>query len=355
VAINSSFPGGFGFTLPERKLKMPSAQHYSLTWEQELNPKTVLSMAYVGTLGRHLLRLTTPNLGPNAFLIPTTINVVSFQPNVVGVALGPGQLPAGNGVSGGRPVNQAGSVAIYESSANSRYDSLQVQLRGRFRRATQYQFSYTLSKATDDVSDIFDLAGAPALPQNSLTFAGERGPANFDVRHRFAYSFVASLPALKNHATVLRALFGKVQVAGSGSFRTGQPFTVNSIFDVNLDGNLSDRLDNLNGLVVTGDRQQPLRLTATDPTSLLAPIGADGRIGRNTFRAGNVIELDLSLSKSLLTFRSQRLAFRVNVFNFINRSNFGVPVRWLGAAGFGQAPETITPGRRLQVSVKYSF
>ncbi len=355
VAINSSFPGGFGFTLPERKLRMPSAQHYSLTWEQELNSNAVLSVAYVGTLGRHLLRLTTPNLGPNAFLIPTVINVVNFQPNVTGVALGPGQLPVGNGTVGGRPVDRAGSVAIYESSANSRYDSLQLQLHGRFHRSTQYRISYTLSKAIDDVSDVFDLAGAPSLPQNSLSFAGERGPANFDVRHRLAYSFVAGFPAFKNRPAAFRAIFGNLQLAGTGSLRTGQPFTVNSIFDVNLDGNLTDRLDNTNGLVVTGDRRQPLRLTTTDPTSLLARIGQDGRIPRNTFRAGNVVELDLSLSKSFLAGGNRRLVLRADVFNFINRANFGVPVRWLGAASFGEATDTITPGRRIQFAAKYSF
>jgi hypothetical protein len=356
VAINSSFPGGFGFTLPERHLEMPLAHHYSLTWEQELNANNVIALAYVGTAGRQLLRLTTPNLGPNAFLIPTLVNVVSFTPNVSGLALGPGQLPSATGTTtGGRPVDRAGAVAIYESSASSRFDSLQLQLRGRFRRHTQYQISYTFSKATDDVSDVFDLAGAPALPQNSFTFAGERGPANFDVRHRLAYSFVATLPDFKNHSRAFRALFGNILFSGIGSFHTGQPFTVNSIFDVNLDGNLTDRLDNLNGLVVTGDRQQPLRLTTSDPTKLLAPIGQDGRIGRNTFRAGNVIELDASISKDFLFSQGRSLILRADIFNLINRANFGVPVRWLGAAGFGQATETITPGRRLQVGLKYSF
>ncbi len=355
VAINSSFPGGFGFTLPERKLRMPSAQHYSVTWEQELNSNAVFSLAYVGTLGRHLLRLTTPNLGPNAFLLPTSIGVNNFQPNVTGIPLGPGQRPAGNGTSGGRPVDRAGSVAVYESSANSRYDSLQFQMQGRFHRSTQYRISYTFAKATDDVSDVFDLAGAPSLPQNSISLAGERGPANFDVRHRFAYSFIAALPTLKNQASALRALFGNLQLSGTGTFRTGQPFTVNSIFDVNLDGNLSDRLDNTNGLLETGNRRQPLRLTTNDPTTLLAPIGQDGRIGRNTFRAGNVVELDLSLSKSFFTAGSRRLILRADVFNFINRANFGVPVRWLGAADFGQATDTITPGRRVQLAAKYSF
>ena len=153
----------------------------------------------------------------------------------------------------------------------------------------------------------------------------------------------------------MRALFGNFQIAGSGSLRTGQPFTVNSIFDVNLDGNLTDRLDNTNGLVVTGDRRQPLRLTTADPTTLLAPIGQDGRVRRNTFRAGNVIELDLSLSKNLYMFGSRRLLLRADIFNFINRANFGIPVRLLGAQNFGQAIDTITPNRRIQFQVKYAF
>jgi hypothetical protein len=175
------------------------------------------------------------------------------------------------------------------------------------------------------------------------------------VRHRFTYSFIAALPTFKNRAPAFRALFGNLQLAGTGSMRTGQPFTVNSIFDVNLDGNLTDRLDNTNGLVVTGDRHQPLRLTTTDPASLLAPIGEDGRIPRNTFRAGNVVELDLSLSKNFLSSGNRRLVLRADIFNFINRANFGIPVRWLGAANFGQVTNTITPGRRVQIAVKYSF
>ena len=104
VAINNSFPGGFGFTLPAKSLETPAAQHYTFTVEQQLHPSLVVSAAYVGTQGRHLLRLTTPNLGPNAFLIPTVVNVFGNQPNVSGVALGPGQrVAANNAIVGGRP------------------------------------------------------------------------------------------------------------------------------------------------------------------------------------------------------------------------------------------------------------
>jgi hypothetical protein len=45
----------------------------------------------------------------------------------------------------------------------------------------------------------------------------------------------------------------------------------------------------------------------------------------------------------------------VDFFNFINRANFGVPVRFLEAPGFGRATETVTPGRRVQFALKYSF
>jgi hypothetical protein len=356
VDINTSFPGGFGFTLPARKLEMPTAHHYAFTFEQELLHNLVLSLAYVGTQGRHLLRFTTPNLGPNAFLIPTVINVVGNQPNVSGQAIGPGQRLDSNGIIiGGRPVSRAGSVGIYESSANSRYDSLQVYLRGRLPRSVQYQITYTLSRAMDDVSDVFDLAGAPALPQNSLTFAGERAPANFDARHRLSYNFIYDLPSLRNPSKATRLLLGGLQIAGAGRFQTGQPFTVNSIFDVNLDGNLTDRLDTTNGLITTGDRQQPLRLTINDPKSLLAPIGQDGGIGRNSFRAGNILELDLAVIKSFAFTAQHRLSVRADIFNFINRANFGIPVRFLGAVGFGEATNTVTPGRRVEFALKYSF
>ena len=100
--------------------------------------------------------------------------------------------------------------------------------------------------------------------------------------------------------------------------------------------------------------RQPLQLTG-NANALLAAIGQDGRIGRNTFRAGNVLQLDLSVLKNITLAGRHKLQLRADVFNFINRANFGVPVRFLGAAGFGQAVETVTPGRRLQVAVKYLF
>ena len=344
----------FGATLPARRLLTPRAQHFSVSVEQQLARNMVVSAAYVGTRGHRLLRFNTPNLGINGVLIPLDFDVdreddpedpfdAPGQPIFIGLALPP---------EGGRPIATAGSISRFETTTSSRYDSLQLQLRGRLRRQLQYQTSYTFGKATDDVSDVFDLAGASALPQDSRNLAAERGPANFDIRHRFTYNFIYDFPRFDNAAA--RLLFGGVQFAGLGSYSTGQPFTVNSIFDVNLDGNLTDRLNTTQGIAETGDRRQPYRLTV-DPASLLAPVEENGSVGRNTFRAGSVLDLNMAVSKRIDFGERQQLLLRVDVFNFINRANYGIPVRFLEAPGFGTATDTVTPMRRFQFALKYSF
>lgn len=310
---SSIFPNAFSFTLPARRFPMPMAHQYAVTVEQQLARGLWASVAYVGTTGRNLLRTATPNLGPNNIVVPlrSSVDENSLVPYFAGVTRAP---------NFGRPTNGLGAVTLYETTARSRYDALQVQLRGRLTRF-DFQFNYTLSKALDDVSDIFDLAGASALPQNSLK-PDERGPANFDARHRVAYQITYALPTLSGSPAVGRLFFGGWEILSTGQFQTGQPFTVNSLIDINLDGNLTDRL---------------------------------GSIGRNAFRAGNYLLLNLAVVKNFNLTEQQRVTLRAEFFNFINRANFGVPVRFLEAPGFGQATDTVTPGRRVQFALKYSF
>ena len=70
-----------------------------------------------------------------------------------------------------------------------------------------------------------------------------------------------------------------------------------------------------------------------------APSGA-----RIQFPAGGTLELDLSVVKSFAFSSQQELSVKADIFNFINRANFGIPNRFLGAVGFGEATNTITPG-----------
>ena len=258
-------------------------------------------------------------------------------------------------ISGGRPVSNVGVVNIYEDTAKSRYDALQAQVRGRLKLLgsfTQYQVSYTFSRSNDNASDVFDLAGSPALPQDSLTLGGEYAPSNFDARHRIAYNALSEPVRFKNR--LLQAILGDIQLADTEQFQTGQPFTVNSINDVNLDGNLTDRLNSTSGIVATGDRSQPFRLTV-NPATLLAPVGQDGSVPRNSFRAGSLWLTNTALIKTFRFSEQYKLVFRTEVFNLFNRANFGVPVRFLEFPNFGKATNTVTPGRRIQFGLKFVF
>jgi hypothetical protein len=279
---------------------------------------------------------------------------VVLEPAFFGLTLAPGSRPAADRFVGGRPFPSAGAVFQFETTARSWYDSMQAQLRARLGRNCQGQLSYTFGKAIDDVSDVFDLAGAFALPQDSFDLDAERGFANFDVRHRVADHFIYDLPFFADRSRLTRLLLGGVQIAGTGSYHTGQPFTVGTIFDVNLDGNLTDRIDNPAGVVATGDRRRPYRVTV-DPKQIVAPIGRDGSVGRNTFRASNFFSTDLAVVKHFRFAETQAVTLRADIFNLTNRANYGIPVRFLEAPGFGEATNTVTPMRRVQFALKYSF
>jgi hypothetical protein len=356
---NREFPGGLGFTLPARDLKTPLAHHYSLTLEQQLARNLTASVAYVGTQGRNLLRLTTPNLGPNLNMISSPFFYEIDEdgiPSISGIVLQPGtNITKDLRITGGRPVANAGTIYLYQTISRSRYDSLQAQLRGTLGNQFNFQVGYVWSHALDDASDVFDLAGAPALPQNSRILS-EYASANFDTRHRATYNFLWTLPTLANANGVKRAFLGGFEIASTGQYQTGQPFTVNSINDINLDGNYTDRLHSTRGLIVNDDRRNRLSLANNATFSeFWGTIGTDGVVGRNTFRASDYLMLNMALVKNFVFTERQRLLFRVDAFNFTDRANFAIPVRYLEAATFGSAVDTVTPGRRVQFALKYLF
>lgn len=361
--LGLGIPNPYGATIPLRKLDTPFSHQYSIGVEREIFKKssTIISIAYVGTTGINLLRFTTPNLGRNNIEYIDDVALTGLEPSFSFVNCAPTLSTTSNGMNcpaSSRVVPNIGPIDQFETTGHSQYNSLQLQARGRINTSFQYQVSYTLGNAKDDVSDVFDLAGSSALPQNSISFKDEYADANFDVRHRFTYNFVYELPELNNRGRLLQYVLGGWEIAGTGKFNTGQPFTVNTIYDVNQDGNPTDRLNNKDFIKVTNSRRQPLTLTTKDSNSLasmLAPIGQDGSIPRNSFRAGNVLELDMSFNKRFFIREGQNLALRFDVFNFINRANYGIPVRFLEAKNFGQAVDTITPGRRIQIALKYIF
>ena len=319
--------GGPAFVLPAADLVTPYAEHWGLTVEHQLGRDFLASAGYVGTRGVHLLRFATPNLGPNG--IP---RVDSILPLELAGFLFPGFRGANVAPGGGRPFPLLGSFTSIESDANSIYHGLQLQLIKKLSGGVQLTGAYTWSHAIDEVSDLFDTAGANALPQNSFDREAERASASFDVRHRFVYSALWDLPLWRDNS-----LLGGWQLASIGTFMTGQPYSVLFCCDFNLDGNLTDRVSDPN---------------LTDVSTS----------GRNNFRAPGVATVDLTVNKIFRFTEYQNLEFRSEFFNLFNRTHFGVPVRQLFFGGVGTSPltsetfvDTRVPARTIQFALKYNF
>ncbi|MCI0525758.1 MAG: TonB-dependent receptor [Acidobacteria bacterium] len=362
------FPATPGFVLPAADLVTPYSQHWGLTIERELRRDLLASVAYVGTRGAHLLRLATPNLGPSA--IPV-IDGSSLSGDIIlfrGAVVSPG-------AGFRRPFPLLGSFTSIESDANSIYHSLQAEVSMRLTRGPelttdnrslapsnaeasmgltrglQFTAAYTWSHAIDEVSDLFELAGARGLPQNSFHRAAERGDANFDLRHRLVTSFVWDLPGFSR-----KGFLGGWRLAGILTLQTGQPFTVISSIDVNLDGNLTDRLNTLAGVRETGSGSSRYEFPASPAEQFqLLKAGADGAVGRNTFRASGVNNTDLAISKFFRFTERHQLEFRAEIFNLFNRTHFGVPAHTLFAPALGRAVNTTLPARTAQFAARIRF
>lgn len=341
-AQNAASPS---FTLPSIDLRVPYSQHWGLTVEREMHSGLLASLAYVGTKGRRLLRFATPNLGANAVPVITGTAPLANEFRFQGSIVSPGK-------DFRRPYPLLGAFTSIESDAASIYHSLQAELTASLVQRLHLTAAYTWSHVIDDVSDMFDLAGARGLPQNSFDQKAERGDANFDLRHRLAASFVWDLPGRERNG-----LFEGWQMAGIITLQTGQPFTVISSVDVNLDGNLTDRLQTMTGVraINEGSLRYEFPSSFAAQRALLAADRSDGSVGRNTFRAPGTATVDLAANKSLRFGKAQAIEFRAEVFNLFNRTHFGIPVHTLFTPALGHSVNTTVAARTVQLAIKYKF
>jgi hypothetical protein len=356
--------GGLAFTLPDKNLRTPYAQQWHLTIERQLLRDYAVSLAYVGTKGTKLTILTTPNLGPN--VTPSVQFANSFAGFPAGFALPPPLVLAECGrfqdnkkcsIQPNRPEPALGAYQLFKNAGSSNYHSLQVEARSRYKHGYALTVAYTWSHSLDDVSDVFPIAGAPTLPQDSLNLRLERASSNFDIRHRFATSLIWDLPFYRKTKTGAMARWcGGWQLASVFQAYTGQPFTINLPNDANRDGNLTDRPATTDGLVFFDGhgRRRVAIANNRDIPNFFEP-GRDGFVGRNTVRGDSFVNLDVALSKGFAIADNSRLDFRTEFFNALNRANFGIPVRTLGSPAFGSAVETANPARVVQFALKYSF
>jgi Carboxypeptidase regulatory-like domain/TonB dependent receptor len=311
----------------EPNLRTPYNQQWHLGLQYQLPAETVLEVSYAGSRGLKLYAFYNGNQA-----VPTADQTAAFAPRRPVKRAFPG-APGPCDLATPDNCDEAfdTSIATFRSNAFSNYHSLQVRLEKRLTRGLQFQASYTYGHALDTASSA-DLGSFASGDFRDQRFPQrEYGNADFDVRHRFVFSYSYELPFGKgkrlggNASGVLNQVIGGWQLAGITSASTGNYFTP---VDIETDlsnsdggGNVAsasrpDRIGDPNGKpCIAGTLFNTCSFTTNKE------FGAFGDAGRNIIRGPGFQNWDLSIFKTFPVNERYSFEFRAEFFNVWNHFN----------------------------------
>ncbi len=337
------------FVDPE--LSTPYVQQYNANIQWEVFKNYLLEVGYVGTKGTKLLQ------------------VVSLNQPVYNRAANVFTAPFGPALSTQKMV--ANGIQQAQTSANSRYNSLQISMTKRYSRGLQFLAAYTLGKSTDyysggQINELF------AMPGDQLNWKLNYGPSDYDRRHRLVTSFVYDLPKLATESRAAKAMLNNWQVNGIFTLQTGLPFTI--IDSPNLaiiqranfaaggnnlltSGNTESRLNqyfNTSAFALSRPILNGANLgTPNNPT--FDPNNPFGNTPRNFLYGPGQKNLDFSVVKFIPLRETVRAELRAEFFNLFNWTNFANPNSNIAVpATFGRITATSSGPRVIQFAFKVS-
>jgi outer membrane receptor protein involved in Fe transport len=363
--FSQPFPEPMTLLVLSRNLHLPYAQDWNLNIQRSFGPDWLFQIGYVGTTGVRLPRFIE---GDPAVFVPgldSSGNPISTENNV-------NQRRLYSGCTLAQPNNCVySSVGEIASIANSSYNALQTSLRKRFSYGLSFLASYTWSHSIDDVSS-FNITGSASQPvagendlaQNPFDLAAERGPSMFDSRNRFVLSYEWSIPFLQHSSEWYGKILGNWQLNGIFTAMSGTPFTVFDSNDVSLQGQapeisgFSSNRPNVIGNPNSGPRTvaewfnvSAFQKLQPDPLGRFQVFGDEGR---NAVEGPGYVDWDFSAFKNIPLTESKELQLRGELFNFLNHTNFRLPVSDIESPTFGQIQSDVGP-RVIQVALKLLF
>lgn len=301
------------------------SQQWSLGFQRMLGQDLLLELDYFGSKGTHL---------------PTSLNLNQPRPGL------------GNA---GRPFPNFGNVVYYEENANANYNSLLAKLDKRLSHGFSFLLSYAYGRSIDENPGPSSTSAASgATPPDSQNLRGAmRGLSDFDVRSRFVWSPIWTIPSGMTGKTMRDKITGGWQLSGIFSMQTGRPFSVSE------SGNISGTLQNLdrpNAVAGCNPNDGPKTVARWFNTACftLPPTNTFGNAGRNTVTGPGLVNVDFSLARTFAIRENVRLQFRAEAFNLANHPNLNYPAAVQNAPSFGQIASANDP-RQIQLGLKLAF
>jgi hypothetical protein len=308
-------------------LKTPSTYSWNLGVQRELPGGLFFDITYVGNVSHHLLR-------------KPDINFPSFALLATNYALTP--RPVTNSY---RPYPGYSTIGMHLSDANSNYNALQTYLTKRKGNAIM-TVSYTWSHALSDSSSDDD------NPDSGIEWRNRKlqyGPASFDRRHIFVFTYTYRIPLLRNRHGLLGGALGRWEISGVTRSQSGSPFD-----PVASSTGVTRRADYL-GLPVElpADQRTPDHWFNTAAFKA-APNNQLGNAGIGTIMGPGLQVWDASLRKVFRIRESWSLRFQADAFNLMNHPNFrGLSVTTTNA-NYGSF-SACGPARNLQAGLRLTF
>ena len=349
---NPAFPntqfGGVqpSLSMPSYDWRTPNMWHYSVAAERDLGRNVAASIAYAGSRGVNLVRSGDANM-----------------PNPVLQADGSPLFPAG----APRRNPSFGAIEVRSTDGPSWYNALILSIRRRLAAGFQLQAGYTFSRITDEMQGtlpIEALGSSTRLYDRDIP-SFDRGPADFDRTHDLHVNAVWDLPFFKSRGGATAALVRGWTLSGILTAQSGNPFTPGIQADWSRTlARVAVTRPNYNP-AFTGDIVQGGPDEYFNPAAfMLQPQGTLGNVGRNSLVGPGLVTLDAAAFRELpvrgLPGRT-RLQLRIEVFNALNRANFGLPQRIVFAgstagelplSNAGRITTTTTSARQIQLAGK---
>ena len=338
----------------------PYVLQFNVNLQRELPGATIVTAAYVGTRGHHLLAQLEANPG-----VPSTcLQVAAALP--AGQGCGPhGEdtiytLPNGKQVNGTRVHSVTSgtylsqglldftSNAYNATISNSDYNALQLSLT-KHLGLSQFLASYTFSRSIDNASGNLD-AVDPINPRRSRSLSA------FDLRHNFVISYGASLPSLRGRNALLRDTAGGWELTGITRFTSGLPVTIQQRIDQTLLGTGGVDEPNWDGRPIEHfDPRASSKHTYFDASHFsIQPLGTNGNSSRRFFSGPGINNFDMALRKFVPIHERYSLEFRAEFFNVFNHAQFLNPGGNQSASSFGRVTGARDP-RIGQLALRLAF
>jgi outer membrane receptor protein involved in Fe transport len=298
--LTATPPPGTGpaATFFDSNFQNPQIHQFDLNLERDLGYGTVLTVSYLGSLGRELPDFVDTNICTSATAGPNC--TAANAPSTITYTVNGGPLAAiaptySTTLFHARANTAFGALTKVFSGTNSNYQALAIQVNHRMSHHVQFSGNYTWAHAIDygqnestfsDTNDLLD-------PTN---LAKDKGNSIYDIRHRFVLSAIMESP-WKHEGWKSYVLDGW-QMAPIYQFQTGLPFSLGT--SGSAPGGIPGITGGING---SGGA---FRIDA---------------IGRNTFRQPNTWITDLRVAKNIKVQERYTVELSTDFFNLANKVN----------------------------------